>query len=161
MILTIYRYIVWTTLITNTAYLPGLLTLAYSLRHSQYPFVALYTDGFPPDGHEALDKRGIAKQYIPYLLPSVDKDYSNDPRFYDCWSKLAPFGLTGYDRVIQLDSDMLVLKDIDELMELELDDAVLNGTGGRVFAAGHACVCNPFKKPHYPVDWSECAFTFS
>jgi hypothetical protein len=22
-----------------------------------------------------------------------------------------------------------------------------------VFAASHACVCNPLKKPHYPKDW--------
>jgi hypothetical protein len=30
-----------------------------------------------------------------------------------------------------------------------------------VFAASHACVCNPLKKPHYPRDWipENCAFT--
>jgi hypothetical protein len=146
---------VWTTLITNTAYLPGLLTLAYSLQQhgSKYPLIALYTDTFPAEGHAALDARGIAKQHIPYLLPSLSKDYSNDPRFYDCWSKLAPFGLVGYERVVQLDSDMMVLKNMDELMDLELDDASLGGKGNRVFAASHACVCNPLKKPHYPAEW--------
>ncbi|KZZ95602.1 glycosyl transferase family protein [Ascosphaera apis ARSEF 7405] len=103
---------VWTTLITNTAYLPGLLTLAYSLQQvgSRYPLIALYTDTFPPEGHAALDARGILKKRIPYLLPSVHKDYSNDVRFYDCWSKLAPFGLMEYERVVQLDSDMMVVQ---------------------------------------------------
>jgi alpha-N-acetylglucosamine transferase len=115
--------------------------------------IALYTDTFPAEGHAALDARGIAKQHIPYLLPSLSKDYSNDPRFYDCWSKLAPFGLVGYERVVQLDSDMMVLKNMDELMDLELDDASLGGKGNRVFAASHACVCNPLKKPHYPAEW--------
>jgi len=40
---------VWTTLITNTKYLSGLLTLDYSLKKtgSSYPLVALYTDTFP------------------------------------------------------------------------------------------------------------------
>lgn len=154
---------VWTTLITNTDYLTGLLTLDYSLKKhkSAYPLVALYTDTFPPEGHKALEKRGIPKQHIKYLLPKVQKDYTNDPRFYDCWSKLTPFSLVEYDRVVQLDSDMLVLQNMDELMELELDPPNAAGKGERVFAASHACVCNPLKKPHYPKDWipENCAFT--
>lgn len=88
-----------------------------------------------------------------YLLPSVHKDYSNDARFYDCWSKLTPFSLIEYERVVQLDSDMLVFKNMDELMELELDSPNMEGKGDRVFAASHACLCNPLKKPHYPGDW--------
>ncbi|KAF7547283.1 hypothetical protein G7Z17_g7841 [Cylindrodendrum hubeiense] len=160
---------VWTTLITNLDYLSGLLTLHHSLQrvNSRYPLVALYTDAFPEEGHAALRARGIATQHIPYLLPTKGRDYSNDPRFYDCWSKLTPFSLTEYARVVQLDSDMLVLHNMDELMELELDPPALSETGSRetstrVFAAGHACVCNPLKKPHYPKNWvaANCAFTF-
>lgn len=154
---------VWTTLITNTAYLSGLLTLDYSLKASgsKYPLVALYTDTFPTEGHAALKARGIPSKRIPYLLPSMPKDYTNDPRFYDCWSKLTPFSLVEYERVVQLDSDMLVLRNMDELMTLPLDPASSNGQGERVFAASHACVCNPLKKPHYPKDWvpANCAFT--
>ncbi|KAF9306131.1 hypothetical protein BGZ74_007478 [Mortierella antarctica] len=160
---------VWTTLITNLDYLPGLLTLNYSLRRakSAYPLIALYTDTFPPEGLAALRARGIPAQRIPYLQPTACKDYSNDPRFYDCWSKLVPFSLTEYSRIVQLDSDMLILKNMDELMTLELDPPSISETGDastskRVFAAGHACVCNPLKKPHYPRDWipEHCAFTF-
>jgi alpha-N-acetylglucosamine transferase len=92
-------------------------------------------------------------QRVEYLLPRVNVDYSNDPRFYDCWSKLTPFGLVEYERVVQLDSDMLALQNMDELMELELDPPRVAGKGKRVFAAGHACVCNPLKKPHYPKNW--------
>ncbi|KAG0652523.1 UDP-glucuronate:xylan alpha-glucuronosyltransferase 3 [Hyphodiscus hymeniophilus] len=154
---------VWTTLITNTNYVSGLLTLDSSLKKhgSKYPLVALYTDAFPAEGHAALEARGIPKQRIEYLLPKAGKDYSNDPRFYDCWSKLTPFSLVEYERVVQLDSDMLVLRNMDELMDMELDPPSLEGKGKKVFAAGHACVCNPLKKPHYPKDWIQenCAFT--
>ncbi|PYI02114.1 glycosyl transferase family protein [Aspergillus sclerotiicarbonarius CBS 121057] len=154
---------VWTTLVTNTAYLSGLLTLEYSLRKvgSKYPLVALYTDTFPAEGHAALDARGILKQRVPYLLPSIPKDYVNDVRFYDCWSKLTSFSLVEYERVVQLDSDMMVLRNMDELMEIELDPPALAGTGDRIFASTHACVCNPLQKPHYPHDWipSNCAYT--
>ncbi len=146
---------VWTSLITNTDYLTGFLTLDYSLKRvgSKYPLVALYTDSFPAEGLAALDARQIPKRAVPYLLPTVHKDYSNDIRFYDCWSKLTPFSLVEYDRVVQLDSDMLVVRNMDELMDLELDDPELEGHGSQVFAASHACVCNPLKKPHYPKDW--------
>ncbi|KAG7107000.1 hypothetical protein HYQ44_013566 [Verticillium longisporum] len=161
---------VFTVLITNSAYLSGLFTLNYSLRQvkSQYPLVALYTDTLDDAAHAALDRRGIAKQRIDYLLPTKGKDYSNDPRFYDCWSKLTPFSLTQYSRVVQLDADMLVRQNIDDLMTLPLDPPEIAAQGNtvtapstRVFAAGHACVCNPLKKPHYPKDWipSHCAFT--
>lgn len=145
----------WTTLLTNTAYLPGLLTLDYSLKrcNSAYPLIVLYTDGLPPEGHEALDRRRIPKRHVPYLLPASENDYSNDPRFYDCWTKMTPFGLTEYERVVQLDSDMLVMRNMDELMDIELDPAEMEGKGDRVFAASHACVCNPLKKTHYPKDW--------
>lgn len=77
-----------------------------------------------------------------------------------------PFSLTEYSRIVQLDSDMLVLQNMDELMTMNLDAPALAETGTvetskRVFAAGHACVCNPLKKPHYPKDWiqANCAFT--
>lgn len=154
---------VWTTLITNTAYLSGLLTLDASLQFvgSKYPLIALYTDTFPQEGKDALDRRGIPRKHIPYLLPKTQKDFTNDPRFYDCWSKLTPFSLVEYERVVQLDSDMLVLQNMDELMEIPLDNREKAGKGNRVFAASHACLCNPLSKPHYPRDWipENCAFT--
>ena len=83
---------VWTTLLTNTKYLTGLLTLDHSLKAvgTKYPLLVLYTDGLTPDGHAALDARGIRKQRIEYLLPTGSNDYSNDERFYDCWSTSPP-----------------------------------------------------------------------
>ncbi|KAH3687056.1 hypothetical protein WICPIJ_001970 [Wickerhamomyces pijperi] len=148
---------VWTTLITNTKYLSGLITLDYSLKkvNSKYQLVALYTDTFELEGHKALDERGISKLHIQYLLPSSTHDYSNDPRFYDCWSKLQPFSLTEFDKVVQLDSDMLVIKNMDELFDIELNET------NRCFAASHACVCNPLSFEHYPKDWipQNCGFT--
>ena len=139
------------------------MTLDSSLKEhgTKYPLVALYTDTFPEEGHKALDSRKIPKKHVAYLLPSMHKDFSNDPRFYDCWSKLTPFSLEEYDRVVQLDSDMLVTRNMDELMDIELDPPKNDGKGNKVFAASHACVCNPLKKPYYPKDWvpENCAFT--
>ncbi|KAI5460807.1 glycosyltransferase family 8 protein [Mariannaea sp. PMI_226] len=159
---------VWVSLITNLNYLPGLLTLNHCLRrvNSKYPLVALYTESFPESGRAALAARGISSHLVPFLAPSNSKNYADDPRFNDCWTKLVVFSLTQYDRVVQLDSDMLVLRNMDELMDLDLDHPSVSATGDaqtspRVFAASHACVCNPLKRTHYPADWiaENCAFT--
>ncbi|KAI9694807.1 MAG: hypothetical protein M1822_000423 [Bathelium mastoideum] len=154
---------VWATLITNTNYLTGLLCLNYSLKltKSAYPLVALYTDSFPPEGHKALDARGIAKKRVNFLKPSEHRDLSGDPRFYATWSKLTLFSLVEYERVVLLDSDMVIRKNMDELMDIELDPVEMNGKGNKVFAASHACACNPFNRPHYPKTWipENCAFT--
>ena len=152
----------WVTLITSVDYLPGLLVLDHSLRRtsSRYPLVALYTDALPAAGHAVLDRRSIPKRKVKQLSPSQERSYGNDPRFADVWTKLSIYELVEYDRIVLLDSDMLVRQNMDELMDLELDDPQLHGTGDRVFAATHACVCNPLKKPHYPPDWvpANCAF---
>lgn len=150
--------LVWTTLCTNIKYMDGVLTLQYSLckAKSKYPLVVLYTDSFEAEGHKILDEHKIYKLHVEYLLPTAHKDYTADPRFYDCWSKLQPFSLLQFDRVVQLDSDMVVVQNMDELMQIPLDKQ------NAVFAASHACVCNPFNKPSYPADWipKNCAYTY-
>lgn len=145
----------WTSLITNTAYLSGLLTLDWALKKhgTRYPLIALYTETLSEEGHRVLDSRRIPKLRVDYLLPSEQKHYDNEKRFNDCWSKLTAFSLDQYDRVILLDNDMLVRRNMDELMDVELDLPGNDGSGQKVFAASHACVCNPKKIPHYPKNW--------
>lgn len=157
---------VWATLITNLEYLPGVLTLASSLRavNSRYPLLALYTPSFPASGLAALAARDIPAQPVAHLTPSSGaRDFSLDPRFVDTFTKLATFSLEEYERIVQMDSDMLVLRNMDELMEVPLDDPEVSarGEGSRVFAASHVCACNPLKKPQYPRTWipENCAFT--
>jgi hypothetical protein len=143
------------TLISNTDYLPGLFVLNHSLKtvNSRYPLVALCASSLPSSAHAAIETRGIARRHVDKLVPKVHRDFTNELRFQETWTKLASFGLDEYERVILLDSDMLVLKNMDELMELELDGKELEGKGERVFAASHACTCNPARKPHYPKNW--------
>ncbi|KAK2612373.1 hypothetical protein QQS21_001637 [Conoideocrella luteorostrata] len=154
---------VWVTLITNTSYLSGLLTLSHSLRavRSKYPLIALYTNSFPTSALTALTARGISYLPVPFLSPQSGKQYTEDARFNDCWTKLVVFNLTQFNRVVQLDSDMVVFKNMDELMDLPLDPPSASGSGKRLFASSHACVCNPLRRPHYPSNWipSNCAFT--
>ncbi|KAF4947501.1 hypothetical protein FGADI_10346 [Fusarium gaditjirri] len=158
----------WATLVTNDGYLKGVLTLNYRLRcvKSRYPLLVLYTSTLSTTSVESLNRRGIATLQVPRLAPTTAKEYTDDPRFNECWTKLIAFSLTDYSRIVLLDSDMLPLQNMDELMNLVLDSASSSGSGDaacskRVFAACHACTCNPLQKPHYPPNWKpeNCAFT--
>lgn len=52
-----------------------------------------------------------------------------------------------------LDSDQVILQNIDDMMEVEIPAGWIAST--------HACTCNPRKLPHYSKDWvpANCAFT--
>ena len=177
---------VWACLITNEAYLPGLLALEFSLRRvkSNYPLVALHTGSLPDKTLHALSARGIPTQQVPYLLPGPPSPppsptnttsnttqtpattwYANDPRFLYSFSKLAVFSMTAYTRIILLDADMLVRQNMDELFTLPLlhdhpastaDTSTENNNSLPIFAATHACLCNPRTSNsscscHYPL----------
>ncbi|GME93597.1 unnamed protein product [[Candida] boidinii] len=139
------------TLITNENYLHGLINLNYSLKlvNSKYPLIALYTPNLINNlkFQKKLDSLNIKKLKINYLNPLISKNYEIDTRFNDCWTKLQAFSLFNFKKIILLDSDMIILKNFDELMDLKLSE------NNKVFAASHACLCNPFKKSHYPKNW--------
>ena len=50
-----------------------------------------------------------------------------------------------FQQVVMMDSDMIVMRNMDELMELDVASDWIS--------AAHACACNPRKLAHYPKDW--------
>ncbi len=61
---------------------------------------------------------------------------------HPCWSRIYH---DGPKRLVLLDADMLVKKNMDEVMEWPLEEGWI--------ACTHACACNPRKLAHYPADW--------
>ncbi|KDQ19936.1 glycosyltransferase family 8 protein [Botryobasidium botryosum FD-172 SS1] len=146
------------TLFTKPAYLPGILVLHHRLVAvgSRYPLVAMVVPQVGEEPRRILRERGIIVREVDNLKPEegVHVLSEADKRFEDTWTKLKAFELAEYERVVLLDSDMLVRRNMDELMELQLP-------GSDWIAAAHACTCNPRKFPHYPKDWvpENCAYT--
>ncbi|KAI0257592.1 glycosyltransferase family 8 protein [Lactifluus subvellereus] len=141
------RKAAYVTLLTRDSYLPGALTLHYSLKsvRSRYPLVVLFTPSLPQRTREALIRRNVQLREIQPLQPEDGYVLAKqDERFADTWSKLRAFELAEYDRVVLMDSDMIVMRNMDELMELDLPADWI--------AAAHACACNPRKLAHYPKD---------
>ncbi|KAF8607263.1 nucleotide-diphospho-sugar transferase [Ceratobasidium sp. AG-I] len=147
------------TLLTKPSYLPGVLVLHDSLVSnpvdSAYPLIVMVTPSVPPESREILRLRGIKIRPVEPMGPEPGKwsVAPSDSRFIDAWTKLRVFELSEFDRVVLLDADMLVRKNMDELMDLELPENWIAGA--------HACACNPRRLKHYPVDWipENCAHT--
>ncbi|KAI0936171.1 hypothetical protein AcW1_000473 [Taiwanofungus camphoratus] len=147
----------YVTLLTRPGYLPGALVLHQCMAsvRSAYPLVAMVTSDLPRDVQEVLRRRGIVLKEVEHLQPQEGTHMlsAHDERFAETWTKLKAFDLVEYDRVVLLDSDMIVMRNMDELMDLDLPQDWI--------AAAHACACNPRKLPHYPPDWipENCAHT--
>ncbi|KAF8496663.1 nucleotide-diphospho-sugar transferase [Gautieria morchelliformis] len=148
----------YATLLTRESYLPGTLVLNYSLQAvaSKYHLVVMVTPELSESARDALSKEKISIKEIARLDPREGSHTlaADDARFKDTWTKLRAFELVEYDRIAFLDSDMLVLKNMDDLLDLELP-------GTDWIAACNTCTCNPHKFPHYPKDWipENCAYT--
>ncbi|WFC99389.1 hypothetical protein MYAM1_002133 [Malassezia yamatoensis] len=101
-------------------------------------------------------KLGCTVKEVTYWDPGVGTEAMAFARFKNVWTKLRVMELTEYERVILMDTDMLVRRNMDELMDWPLDTR-----NGPVIAAGSACTCNPNRIPTYPADWvpSNCPFT--
>ena len=146
----------WVTLLTDPGYLPGARALGTSLRKagSAFPLVVMVTNAVDAASRQLLELDGCLLREVEPISPSAGLagSYAN-ARFADVWTKLAAWGLTGFDRVVVLDADMLVTQDMDELMGIALDDGEI--------AACHACRCNPNRIASYPASWTpeRCAYT--
>lgn len=104
------------SILSTNDYLNGLLVLFFSYKktNSKYPFLVLLTPN--------ISKKTILilkKFNIPYKILSEDihnpTDISKKHRWFKTYSKLSIFNQTKYSKIVYLDADMLILKNIDEL----------------------------------------------
>ncbi|CAO3681547.1 hypothetical protein G6F70_001756 [Rhizopus microsporus] len=146
----------WAVVITNSNdYIKGVVTMKYALHkvhNSRYPLLILYTSHVKPEIVEMLKNIGCLVKNIDAIYPSGKVDYRFE-QFSEVWTKLAVWNQTEYDRLVLLDADMLPVKNMDELMSLELPQGWV--------AASYACTCNPLKIKQYPPHWipENCAYT--
>ncbi|THH07616.1 hypothetical protein EW145_g3258 [Phellinidium pouzarii] len=147
----------WVTLLTNPGYLPGVLVVNFNLKavDSKYPLVVMTVPDLPKETLDVLALCNIRTSPVDRLNPRAQSSAIQERRFSDTWSKLSVFRLVEFDRTILLDADMVVRRNMDELMELPLEKGWI--------AAAHACACNPRKLAHYPKDWipENCAYSGS
>ncbi|KAI8049093.1 family 8 glycosyl transferase [Syncephalis plumigaleata] len=153
----------WATLLTRDSYLAGTRVLCRSLQNAatRYPLVVLYTDTLSESAVELLRQdNAVLKRIEPISnedIPLPDVEQHLWSHYYDTWTKLRVWQLTEYERVCFLDSDMVVLRNMDEVFSASIGD---EATAFEI-AAAHACTCNPLKIKGYPATWTpeNCAYT--
>lgn len=111
--------------------------------------------GDPQADRAALQAAGCVVQQVDPIYPNreLEQHYAS-AQFGEVWTKLRAWQLTAYERVVFLDADMLVLRNMDELFTLDL--------GSNQLAACHACRCNPNQIASYPASWQpeNCHYTW-
>ncbi|CAI2174629.1 795_t:CDS:2 [Funneliformis geosporum] len=156
--------------LTESSYLKGLQGLARSLKRVQtaYPLMVFHPDtSIDPSTGQPKEKTSLTAEDLKLMsiegckLKAIERIHPSNKRkeylwgyYKDTWTKLRVWDLEEeYDKVVFLDADMLIMKNIDHLMEMNLPKDFLS--------AANACTCNPRKKPDYPKDWipSSCAYT--
>ncbi len=134
----------------------GVRTLRASLARSgsEYPLVVMVTEDIDHPSRQLLVADGCSVRAVEALRPpcGLETNYAN-ARFAEVWTKLAAWRLTEFERVVVLDADMLVTRNMDELLSLVLVDGAI--------AACHACRCNPNRIASYPASWTpqNCFYT--
>lgn len=108
----------YATLLSSNNYLEGVLCLKLSLDlvNTGYPLLVLVTSEVNSMSRNRLTKAGCelldtrSASVSTEALASIDVD-----RWRKCFEKLEVFSLTQYKKIIWLDADMLVVKNIDHL----------------------------------------------
>lgn len=121
------------TLLSSTSYIPGVLVLYRSLRkygNTKYPFLCVCSHNISKDDINLLEEEGISCRILSRSaiegidIPNTDSDYSHWNYTFD---KLLLWSLVEFDKIVFLDSDMIVLDSIDDLFEKKGFSAVPAG----------------------------------
>ena len=143
---------IYATFLANKDYLKGVLTLSFSLKKqkSKHPLFAFLT----PDVSIQLEDKLKGQQILTRRIPKIPPPNLNvqQKRFLHVWSKLELWNQTDIKKIVFLDADTIVLKNIDNLFNVPLQNGI---------AMAPACVCNPEKKPNYPPEWKANICSFS
>lgn len=116
-----------TTYISNDRDIKGVLLLKYNLRkiNSKYNLGCIVTEDVSVDSIKLLNKYRIElfKINIGEILQNLkfSKSHIDKIKEKHLFGKLCMFSLTNYDKIIYLDTDILLLQNIDHLMNEKLE----------------------------------------
>ncbi|VVO71419.1 hypothetical protein PS862_01357 [Pseudomonas fluorescens] len=119
-----YSYV---TALNTIDYLPGVLALKKSLNSikSKYPLTVLTTPQLLNDIENALNENGIKFITKPDLV--CETGSSKFSHWGNTFFKLRVSELNGFEKILLLDSDMLIVKNIDHLFLHSHSSAVVAG----------------------------------
>lgn len=124
-----YAYI---TVLSTDSYLPGVLALFESIKRTHTKienFVVIINESISNESKDKLLQSGYdvvlkPKISIPDIIKSTNIEF---PHWSNTFDKFSIFDLTDYDKLVYLDSDIYVARNIDELFDKPHMSAVCAG----------------------------------
>ena len=110
-----YSYV---CVLSTNNYLEGVLVLNENLKQlkSKYPLLCLINEFISEETRQILTKFHIKYKLQKAILPSSITDSA---RWKYTFDKLNVFNLTEYEKIVYLDSDFLILENLDYLFEID------------------------------------------
>jgi alpha-N-acetylglucosamine transferase len=105
------------TFLGTDSFLPGVLALNTSLKNynKTYGMVVLVTDLITPTSILALESNCIKHKYVD-RIKNPNKLENDERNFKHMYTKLRIFELDEFDKIVYLDADMLVCRNIEEIL---------------------------------------------
>lgn len=124
-----YSYV---TVITNDKYFPGLCSLVYSLKkvESSYPLTVVIPKSMDSKTKQlihTLDILVVEADDISIDFSDISSVNNLTSRWVSTFFKLNIFNLTQFDKIVFLDSDMIIYRNIDDLFEKPHMSSVIAG----------------------------------
>lgn len=116
------------TLLSNKAYLPGVQVLYRSLKATgaKYPLFCALSVSVDKETEQILKKEGIF--CVRLIKTAVEAEVNPQGKRFSHWNytfdKLLIWGLTQFDKLVFLDSDMLIMRNLDHLFMCEAFSAI-------------------------------------
>jgi glycogenin len=109
----------YVTLLSTESYLPGVLALHESLKRTgtPYPFATGVSAHIAPDIDQILERAGIIVRRIPESTAIPKEMIENNGHWGHTFDKVHLFGLAEFEKLVYVDSDMIVLDNMDELFD--------------------------------------------
>lgn len=117
------------TLLSTMNYLPGVITLAESLKRAGAvpPLIVGLSASIPAKAEALLTSRALQFMRLPADSPLPPVPGQTAHHWTNTFDKIHFFGLARFEKLVYLDSDMIVLDNIDHLFEKPHMSAVAAG----------------------------------
>ena len=128
-----YAYV---SLLTNDNYTYGIVLLKESMKkvNTKYPLHVLVTNNVSTASLELLTQIGVTYEVVDTIAISEDIYKYNfninkklTVTWKNCWTKFKIFDLIQFDKIVFLDADIMVLKNLDHLFAKKHMTAALDG----------------------------------
>lgn len=122
----------YVTLLSNESYFEGVLILHRSLKavQARFPLYCVLSMSVEDEVEKKLEREGIP--CIRLSRTAVDGIVNSEKRGFSHWNytfdKLLVWGLIQFEKIVFLDCDMLIVRNIDHLFECEPFSAVIAGS---------------------------------